>query len=131
MEKKDTIIIIILIVLVIIGTYIIFNPTKTNEPQLPSGLQAKDIQVIHESTEYKVYITLTQELKNNNISTINIEFYGNTSILYRDSVSIENPQDNTIYYSVPTSNIKEDIQSVLITYINSDGKVIGTSIKYV
>ena len=131
MEKKDTIILIILIVLVIIGTYIIFNPTKTSAPQLPSGLQAKDIQVIHESTEYKVYITLTQELKNNNISTINIEFYGNTSILYRDSVSIENPQDNTIYYSVPTSNIKQDIQSVLITYINSDGKVIGTSIKYV
>lgn len=123
--KKIIIPTIIILIIAIIGAYALTNHNTT--PQYSHGLQPQNIIFKQDATNYQIQITLSPEQIQQGISQINIEFYGNQSILYRDTIKEIN--GNTITYELPKDMIRENLKSILITSFNTHGQEIGTSYK--
>lgn len=127
MKKLTLPIIIILIIILTIGTYTILNTHQNTNPQYSHGLQTQNIIFTQDTTNYQIQITLSPEQIKQGINQINIEFYGNNSILYRDTINEIN--GNTITYELPKDIIRENLKSILITSFNQQGQEIGTTYK--
>ena len=124
MIKKITIL-IITILIITIGAYAIFNNQEQISPEYTHGIQPKNINFTQNQENYQIQITLSPEQIQKGVTQINIEFYGEKSILYRDSIKEIN--GNTVTYELPKDIIREKLDSILITSFNSTGNDIGTT----
>ena len=121
------IIILIILILTIVGAYLLININETTTPQYSHGIQAQNINFIQNTENYQIQITLSPEQIKDGVSQINIEFYGDKSILYRDTINEIN--GSTVTYELPKDIIRENLKSILITTFNSNGEEIGTTYK--